>query len=83
MLDNVHGSHGKAGTVDQAPDVAAYVDVVQVERMCDALLVILLRSIFLAFKLILPKHSVIINDDLGISCKYGALAGQSHRVDLD
>ena len=75
MLDNVHGSHGKAGTVDQAPDVAAYVDVVQVERMCDALLVILLRSIFLTFKLILPKHSVIINDDLGISCKDGALAG--------
>ena len=68
MLDNVHGSHGKAGTIDQAPDVATYEYVVQVERMSDALLVILLRSIFLAFKLILPKHSVIINDDLGISC---------------
>jgi len=51
--------------------------------MCDALLVILLRSIFLAFKLILPKQSVIIDDDLGICRKDGALAGQSHRVDLD
>jgi hypothetical protein len=51
--------------------------------MCDALLVILLRCIFFAFKLILPKQSVIINDDLGIRRKDRTLAGQSHRVDLN
>ena len=83
MLDNVHCSNCKAGTVDEASDVATYVDIVQVERMCDALLVVLLRSIFFTFKFILPKHRVIIDDDLRISCKYRALAGQSHRVDLN
>jgi len=67
VLNDIHGSHGKTCTIDEAADVAAYVDIVQVERVRNTLLIILLGSIFFALDVNLSENSIIINGNLRIS----------------
>ena len=65
-LDNVHGGHGKTGTVDEAANVTVELDEVQVGLGSLDLVGVLLGGVAPLENLLLPELGVVVEVELGI-----------------
>jgi len=66
VLDDVHCCHGETGSIYQAANVSANIDVVKIERMCNTLFIVILASILFCFQLSLSEAGIVIDGDLRI-----------------
>ena len=83
QLNDVHGGHGQASTVDQATDVSSNVNVVQVEVLGVLLASVVLGLILLCGEIFLTEGGVRVNSDFGISGENLVIFGENERVDFN
>ena len=83
QLDDVHGGHGQASTIDKAADVAANVNVVQIEVLGMSLAWVILSLVFLLGEVLLAEEGVRIDSDFAISTEHITFLSQHKWVDLD
>jgi len=82
-VDDVHGGHSEAGTVDEASNVATDLDVVQVELFGVVLSCINLGEVLFSSEVLLAVGGVGIDGDLAISEDNLVVLGQDEWVDLN
>lgn len=82
-LDNVHGGHGKTGTVDEAADIAIELDEVQAGLGGTDLISVLLGLIAHLKDVLLPEVGVVVEAELGVHAHNLVVRGLGQRVDLD
>jgi len=82
-LDDIHGGHSETSTIDEATDVAANVNVVQIEVFGVCFPWVVLSLILLSGKILLTEEGVGVDGDLAVSGKHLAFLGQHKWVDLD
>ena len=80
-LDDVHGRHGETGAVDHAGDVAVEGDVVEVELLGAALLLVFLAGIAPVGD-VLAVEGVVVDVDLGVECAQRTVGEDRQGVDL-
>ncbi len=80
QVDDVHGTHGQAGTVDHAADVAFEGNVVQFELGSVGFTGVVLRRVVEGFQLGLTVHGVGVDVDLGIEAVQVAIGLDHQRV---
>ena len=68
QLDDVHGGHGEAGTIDQTPDVPVQLDVVEAVLGGLHLPGVRLGGVLHVEDVLLSEGGVVIKPKLGISC---------------
>ena len=83
QLDDIHGGHGKTGTVDQAANVAVQLDEVQAVLGSLDLIGILLGHVAPREDLLLTELGVVVEAELGIHGKNLVVGGLGQRVDLN
>lgn len=83
QLDDVHGGHGKTGTVDETADVSVELDEVKTVLGSLNLLRVLLSQISPGPNLLLSERSVIVKAELGVHGNDSVVGGLGQRVDLD
>mmetsp|Transcript_26258 Transcript_26258/g.77645 ORF Transcript_26258/g.77645 Transcript_26258/m.77645 type:complete len:434 (+) Transcript_26258:483-1784(+) len=83
QADNVHRGHGQPGPVHHAPDVAVQADVVEIPLVGVDLAGILLRVIPLGEDVLLTKHRIVIETDLGVGGDQLTLGILGERIHLD
>ncbi|MNQ24133.1 hypothetical protein D3C85_373180 [compost metagenome] len=82
QVDDVHGAHGQAGTVDHATDVAFQGHVVQFELGSVGFARIVLGRIVHGTQLRLAVQGVAVDVDLGIQAMQVAVGLDHQRVDF-
>merc|ERR1719445_459728 len=82
QLDDVHGGHGEAGTIDQTPDVPVQLDVVEAVLGGLHLPGVRLGRVLHLKYMFLSEGSIVIKSKLGISSVNLTLRSFSKRVDL-
>ena len=70
QLDDVHGGHGEAGTIDQTPDVPVQLDVVEAVLGGLHLPRVRLGRVLHLKYMFLSEGSIVIKSKLGISSVY-------------
>ena len=80
QVDDVHGTHGQASTVDHATDVAFQCYVVQFELGSVRFARIVLRRIVESFQLSLTVHGVCVDVDFCIEAVQIAVSLDNQRV---
>lgn len=83
QLDDVHGSHGKTGTVDEAANVTIELDEVEAGLGGANLIGILLGGVAELEDVLLPVVSVVIEAELGVHAHDLVVRGLGEGVDLD
>lgn len=82
-LDNVHGGHGKTGTVDEAANVTVKLDEVQARLGGLDLVGVLLGGVAPLEDVLLSEIGVVVEVELGIHAKNLVVRGLGKRVNLD
>ena len=82
QLDDVHGSHGKTGTVDQAANVTVQLDEVQAVLSSLDLIGILLGVVAPREDLLLTELGVVVEAELGVHSQDLVVGGLGQGVDL-
>lgn len=82
-LDNVHGGHGKTGTVDKASNVTSKLDEVQVGLGSLDLVGVLLSGVAPFENGLLPELCVVVKVELGVHAQNLVVRGLGKGVDLD
>jgi hypothetical protein len=82
QVDDVHGAHGQAGTVDHAADVAVQGHVVQLPLGGMGFAGVVLGRIVHLAQLGLAVQGVAVDVDLGVQAVQVAGGGDHQRVDL-
>lgn len=83
QLDDVHGGHGKTGTVDKAANITIELDEVQVGLSGTDLISILLGGIAPLEDLLLTEVGVVVEAELGVHAQNLVVVGLGQGVDLD
>lgn len=83
QLDDVHGSHGKTGTVDKAANVTVQLDEVKTRLRSTDFLRVLLGGVSPRENLLLSVVSVVIKTKLGVHAQDLVVRGLGQRVNLD
>ena len=82
MLDDVHGAHGQAGTVDQAGDVTIERDVGEAELGGLDLLVVFLGEVTQGYDLGVAIEGVGVEGYLGVERQYLVVGSGNERVNF-
>jgi len=82
-IDNVHGAHGEASTVDEAANVAANVNVVKVKLFGVSFLGIILSKIFLVSEFFLAVKRVRVNGNFGVGAENTFVICKNEGVDFN
>ena len=82
QLDDVHGGHGQARPVHQAPDLAVQPDVVEVRLGRLHVPPVLLTLVPLGEQRPLPERRVVVYVDLAVHAHHLPVGGLRERVDL-
>lgn len=83
QLDDIHGGHGKTGTVDKAADVAVKLDEVEADLGGLDLIRVLLGNIPPLEDLLLTEVGVVVEAELGVHGEDLVVGGLGQGVDLD
>ena len=83
QLDDVHGGHGKTGTVDKAANITIELDEVEANLSGLDLIRVLLGDIPPLENLLLAEVGVVIEAELGVHGQDLVVGGLGQRVDLD
>ena len=83
VLDDVHGRHGQAGTVDHTADVAIQGDVREVVLRGLDLIGILFIVVAQVTDAQMTEQRIVVKVQLGIEAEQLAFAGQNQRVDFE
>lgn len=83
QLDDVHGGHGKTGTVDKAANITIELDEVEANLGGLDLISILLGDVPPLEDLLLTEVRVVVEAELGVHSKDLVVGGLGQRVDLD
>ena len=83
VLDHVHGSHGEAGAVDDAADIAVETDIVEIVLGGLRLARILLRGIMHVGDAVPAEQRVVVERHLGVERKHAVVLGHDQRIDLE
>src|SRR5205085_5792689 len=81
VLDDVHGRHGQAGSVDHASHGALELDVIQAELRCFHLERIFFVEIAQLEQVLVPELRVVVEVDLGVERVNLVVFGQNERID--
>lgn len=82
-LDDIHGSHGKTGTIDEAADIAVELDEVEVGLGGPHLIGILLGGIAPREDLLLAEVGVVVETKLSVHAENLVVGSLGEGVDLD
>lgn len=82
-LDDVHGSHGETGAVDEAANVTVELDEIEAGLGGANLIGILLGGVAELEDVLLPVVSVVIEAELGVHAHDLVVRGLGEGVDLD
>lgn len=82
-LDNVHGGHGKTGTVDEAANVTVKLDEVEAGLGGLDLVGVLLGGVAPLEDLLLSEVGVVVEAELGVHAQNLVVGGLGKGVDLD
>ena len=80
QVDDVHGTHGQASTVDHAADVAFQCYVVQFELGSVSFARVILRRVMHSAQFWLAVHGVAVDVDLGVQAVQVAVSLDDQRV---
>jgi len=83
QLDNVHGSHGETGTVDEAANVTVELDEVEANLGGLDFLGVLLGDVPPVEYLLLAEVGVVVEVELGVHGEDLVVGGLGEGVDLD
>jgi hypothetical protein len=83
QLDDVHGGHGKTGTVDEAANVTVKLDEVEANLGGLDLVSVLLGDVPPFEDLLLAEIGVVVEPELGVHGKDLVVGGLGQGVDLD
>lgn len=83
QLDDVHGGHGKTGTVDEAANITIELDEVEVREGSADLIGILLGGVAHGEDLLLAEVGVVVEAELSVHAENLVVVGLRERVDLD
>lgn len=83
QLDDVHGSHGKTGTVDEAADITVKLDEVKVGLGSADLIRILLGGVAPLKDILLSELGVVVETELGVHAENLVVRGLGEGVDLN
>ena len=82
-LDDVHGGHGKTGTVDEAANVTIELDEVEVGLGGADLIGVLLGGVAPLEDVLLAELGVVVEPELGVHAENLVIGGLGQGVDLD
>lgn len=83
QLDNVHGGHGKTGTVDEAADITIELDEVKVGLGSADLIRVLLAGVAPLKHLLLSEIGIVVETELGVHAENLVVGSLGQRVDLN
>lgn len=83
QLDDIHGSHGKTGTVDKAADITVKLDEVEVGLSGADLIGVLLGGVAPLKDILLSELSVVVETELGVHAENLVVGGLGEGVDLN
>lgn len=83
QLDDVHGGHGKTGTVDEAADITVKLDEVEVGLGGADLIGVLLGGVAPLKDLLLSEVGVVVETELGVHAENLVVRGLRQGVDLN
>jgi hypothetical protein len=83
QLDDVHGGHGKTGTVDEAADITVKLDEVEANLGSLDLIGVLLGDVPPLENLLLAEVGVVVEAELGVHGEDLVVGGLGQGVDLD
>ena len=82
-LNDVHGGHGESGAIDEATDVAANMNIVQIEVFGVPLPRVVLGLVLLVGEVLLAEDRVRVDGHFAVSGEHFAFLSQHEWVDLN